>query len=332
MNSFGHILTLTTFGESHGPAIGGVLCGMPAGLEVSPELIQAELDRRRPGASAYVSRRSEPDRVQILSGIFEGKTLGTPIGFIIPNQDARPADYESLRHIYRPGHADSTYDAKYGLRDFRGGGRASARETACRVVGGALAKQLLATSGITVSAWVSRIGRVSRNSPDEDFAPLLAEVDQARGEADSVGGMVTCRVTGMPAGLGEPVFGKLQAMLAQAMLSIPGAKGFDYGLPMEATAASRGSEYLDLTPESNNAGGIQGGISNGRDLLMRVAFRPTATLPRELPTTDDQGRPARVKVTGRHDPCIALRAAPVVESMAALTLADALLLSRLSRL
>lgn len=339
MNTFGHIFRLTTFGESHGPAIGGIIDGVPAGLPLDMHLIQQELDLRRPGDGQLTSQRREADRVQILSGLFEGKTLGSPIGFIIPNTDARSSDYDDMRDKYRPNHADFTYTVKYGVRDYRGGGRASARETACRVVGGAVALQLIATKGIAIEAYVSRIGKVCRESAADNFTPLLAEVAAARKEGDSVGGIVTCTISHMPVGLGAPLFAKLQADLGSAMLSIPGVKGFEYGDGFQA-ASSRGTEQIDLfhnaganiLTHTNHSGGIQGGISNGMPIVMRVAFKPTPTLLRELPTLDLRGEPAILKARGRHDPCIAIRGCAVVKAMAAMTVADHLLLARTSRI
>lgn len=327
-NTIGTLLRFTGFGESHGPAVGGVLDGMPAGIAIDFDAVQAMMARRRPGTSPLVSARNEADTVRFLSGIFEGKTLGTPIAFLIENSDARSADYESLRHTYRPNHADYTYDAKYGIRDYRGGGRASARETAGRVAAGALAMQFLATRGISIRAEIEAIG--SARTPDA----FDEEIRRARAEGDSVGGVVRCTVSGCPAGLGEPVFGKLQAMLAAAMMSINAAKGFDYGCGFDG-ARRRGSELLD-TPytdsegrvhmASNHSGGIQGGISNGEDIYFRVAFKPVATLMREVDTIDDTGRPVKLEVHGRHDVCVVPRALVVVEAMAALTIADALLM------
>jgi len=339
MNRFGEIYTLTTFGESHGPAIGGVIDGVPAGLGINIQAVQEELDRRRPGQSALTTQRNESDRVKILSGIYEGRTLGSPIGFIIPNNDARSIDYNPMRELYRPNHADFTYDAKYGFRDPRGGGRASARETACRVVAGAIARQFLSSRNIQVHAFLSRIGRVCRNNESEEIAPLLAEVENARTCLDSVGGMITCIVTGMPPGIGEPIYGKLHARLADAMMSIPGAKGFDYGDGM-SVACARGSEQLDIfvptkdggiATTSNHSGGIQGGISNGMEITMRIALKPTPTLPRALTTVNRNAEAAVIKAHGRHDPCIALRAVPVVEAMTCMVILDAMLAARTSR-
>lgn len=331
MNTFGTIFRLTDFGESHGEAIGGVVDGMPAGIEIDFDAVDRMMARRRPGSSPLVSARREADKVRFLSGIFEGRTLGTPIGFIIENSDARSADYDSLRHVMRPNHADLVYVQKYGHRDHRGGGRSSARETAVRVVAGALAMQVLAREGISVSARAASVAGAT------DPAAIDAAIDAARRDADTVGGVVECTVSGVPAGLGEPVFGKLQAMLASAMMSINAAKGFEYGCGFDG-AARRGSELVDtpyfdeaagrIRMRANNSGGIQGGISNGEDIVFRVAFKPVATMPRPLETVTDTGEPAIVEARGRHDVCVVPRAVPVVEAMAAITILDALLLSR----
>lgn len=339
MNSFGNIFRLTTFGESHGRAIGGVIDGMPAGLTVDYDAVQRQLDRRRPAQTTIDSQRRESDRVEILSGVFEGQTLGTPIGFIIPNKDARSSDYEEMRHIFRPSHADYTYQAKYGLRDYRGGGRASARETACRVVAGAFAMQALATMGISVDSRVIQVGS-RRILTEDDLTGAYSDIKAARDCGDTLGGVVECGVRGVPAGVGEPIFGKLQAMLASAMMSIPGAKGFEYGMGFEG-ATRRGSEVLDnfiadgngrITTATNYSGGIQGGISNGNDIEMRVAFKPVATLIKAVKTVDDKGNEKILEVRGRHDACVVFRALPVVEAMAAMTIFDAVLMNRLSRL
>lgn len=328
MNTFGTLFRLTDFGESHGKAIGGVVDGMPAGFPVDLEEVQRQLDRRRPGQSAITTARKESDTVEFLSGIMDGRTLGTPIGFIIRNSDQHSSDYENLRHAFRPNHADFTYQAKYGIRDHRGGGRASARETAVRVVGGALARQILAAEGITIEAHAISIGHA------DNPADFEAEILRAKQNRDSVGGIIECIIKGVPAGLGEPIFGKLQAMLASAMMSINAAKGFEYGDGFEA-ARSYGSEQTDnfyntpdcgIATRTNHSGGIQGGISNGMDIVFRVAFKPVATLPRPLETTDDSGNDITLEVHGRHDPCVIPRAIPVVESMAAMTILDALML------
>lgn len=354
MNSFGHILQLTTFGESHGPAIGGILDGVPSGFDIDMADVQAALDRRRPGGNALGSMRKETDRIQLLSGLFEGKTLGTPIGFIIPNQDARSKDYEPLRDAYRPNHADYTYDAKYGLRDYRGGGRASARETACRVAAGAIAGQILNQFGIKVTAYTSGIGKVHYEGqgvsaqevydsevrcPDREAAARMKEeIERVRIQGDTIGGSVSCRVTGVPAGLGEPIGGKLQSMLAAAIMSIPAAKGFEYGLGM-ASATAYGSESADIfvpgkeiATATNFSGGIQGGISNGADICFSVAFKPAPTLMRPVESVNTAGERITLSMTGRHDPCVVPRAVPVVEAMTCLVLLDALMLHRASAL
>lgn len=337
MNTFGTLFRLTDFGESHGAAIGGVVDGMPAGFRLDTAGVQRQLDRRKPGQSALTTARKESDTVEFLSGIMDGVTLGTPIGFIIRNSDQRSGDYENMRHTFRPNHADFTYQAKYGIRDHRGGGRASARETAVRVVGGAMAMQLLEARGITVSARAVAIGRAT------DPMDFDAEILRARNNRDSVGGVIECVVAGAPAGLGEPVFGKLQAMLASAMMSINAAKGFEYGDGF-AAASAYGSEQVDtfynkgedgngpVGTRTNHSGGIQGGISNGGDIVFRVAFKPVASLPRPLDTVTDSGRPTTLEVHGRHDPCVVPRAIPVVEAMAAMTIVDAIMLDAARRL
>lgn len=344
-STFGTILRLTTFGESHGPAIGGVLDGVPAGLAIDSAVIDAWMQRRRPGTSPLVTARNEADSVTLLSGIFEGRTTGTPIGILIQNTDQHSADYENLRHTFRPGHADYTYTEKYGHRDHRGGGRASARETAVRVAAGAIAAQLLATRGITVSSRPYSVGTAVAGADDTADNTALTpamerEIAEARAAGDTVGCVIECTVSGCPTGLGEPVFDKLQTRLAAAMLSIPAAKGFEYGMGF-AGATRRGSEVLDafvpaagggITTAANHSGGIQGGITNGQPIVMRVAFKPVATLLREVPTCDDAGLAVTLHARGRHDPCVVMRALPVVEAMAALTVADALLQARCSRL
>lgn len=358
MNTFGQIYRLTSFGESHGPAIGGVIDGMPAGVTIDLDAVQHELDRRRPGQSDIVTARRESDRVEILSGVYESRTLGTPIGFIVRNSDSHSDDYENLRHVYRPSHADYTYDIKYGLRDHRGGGRSSARETVARVVGGAFARQALAGLGVSIHAYTSAVGAVTLDVPLDHLDLSLTEnnavrcpdrataaemerlIKAVKAEGDTVGGIVTCVIDGVPAGLGEPVFGKLHARLAEAMMSINAAKGFDYGMGFDG-AAMRGSEVNDIfeptddgriTTRSNHSGGIQGGISNGARITMRVTFKPVATLLREIETVDDEGRKTILKMRGRHDPCVVPRAVPIVEAMAAMTILDAVLLSRTVRL
>ena len=355
MNTFGEIFRLTTFGESHGPAIGGVIDGMPAGISIDLGVVQHELDRRRPGQSALTTPRKESDRVEILSGLFEGKTTGTPIGFIIRNENQHSADYDNLRDVFRPSHADYTYYNKYGIRDHRGGGRASARETAARCVAGAFAKIALQTQGISVKAYTSQVGGIALPGTYKDYAlnategnavrcpdPATAEkmtdlIKSVKAEGDTIGGIITGVITGVPVGVGEPVFGKLHAALGAAMLSINAAKGFDYGSGFEGVA-QRGSKQNDLFVTdneghvhtlTNNSGGIQGGISNGEDIYFRVAFKPVATLLREQATIDKEGHAATVKARGRHDACVLPRAVPVVESMAAMTVLDYLLLANL---
>lgn len=330
MNTFGETLRLTTFGESHGPAIGGVLDGMPPGVSIDYPLLRTMMAERRPGSSRYTSQRREEDLPELLSGISEdGLTLGTPIGFIIRNRDARSSDYGRLRDVYRPNHADYTYQAKYGLRDHRGGGRASARETAVRVAAAALVRPLLDARGITVAAKLTAIGE---ETDPQRFEQILGDVT-SRG--DSIGGVVECYIKGMPTGLGEPLFGKLQARLGGAMMSIPGVKGFEYGDGF-AAALRLGSEQIDrfttdadgrIVTVSNHSGGIQGGISNGMEINMRIAFKPTPTISLPVETVDSSGRPVTITVEGRHDPCIAVRGVAVVKAMVILTIADALLTS-----
>ena len=357
-NSFGNIFRLTSFGESHGAAIGGVIDGMPAGIAIDLDAVQRELDRRRPGQSAIVTARNEKDRVRILSGIFEGVTTGTSIGFIIENENQHSADYGNIKDAFRPSHADYTYTTKYGLRDYRGGGRSSARETAARVVAGAFARQALAQLGIDLYAYTSQVGEIalsrdyrlySRNAIDTNAvrcpdATKAAEMEQlikqVKGEGDTIGGIITGVITGVPVGLGEPVFGKLHAMLGAAMLSINAVKGFEYGDGFDF-ATRRGSEVNDaFTTDSegrvrtatNHSGGIQGGISNGEDIIFRVAFKPVATLLRDVNTIDKDGNSITLKARGRHDPCVLPRAVPIVEAMAAMVILDAYLLNKTTRL
>lgn len=333
MNTFGQIFRLTTFGESHGPAIGGVIDGMPSGLRIDFDALDAMMARRRPNSSAASTSRREADRPEFLSGIFNGVTTGTPVAFVIANTDMRSADYGAIAQAFRPSHADYTYEVKYGpWRDYRGGGRASARETAVRVVAGALAMQVLTPMGINVSARVVAVGPLGLDSKHQ--WPEL--IEQARAEGDTLGGIIECVVTGVPAGIGEPLFDKLQSRLAAAMMSIPAAKGFDYGMGF-AGAAMRGSEAMDrfntdFTTTTNYSGGIQGGIANGMPITMRVAFKPVATLMREIPTVDRDGHPVVLPPRGRHDVCVVPRAVPVVESMAAMVILDAVLLNRTTRL
>ena len=316
MNTIGKLLTLTTFGESHGPAMGGILDGMPAGLDIDLDALQRFVDRRRTGQTIGSSKRDERDRVEVLSGIWQGKTLGTPIGFIVRNTDARSDDYNEIAQSYRPNHADYTWEKKYGIRDPRGGGRASARETVARVVAGGIAMQVLARLGITVEA---------------SFSPVdPAELERAVKDGDTLGGIIECVVKGVPAGLGEPVFGKLHAQLAAAMMSIPSVHGFEYGDGF-GMAAKRGSEVMDqfvkredgtIGTLTNHSGGIQGGISNGEDIVMRMAFKPVPTLMREVPTIDREGNPVILQPRGRHDAWVLPRALPIVEAMAALVILD----------
>ena len=357
-NSFGNIFRLTSFGESHGAAIGGIIDGMPAGIAIDLDAVQRELDRRRPGQSAIVTARNEKDRVRILSGIFEGVTTGTSIGFIIENENQHSADYGNIKDAFRPSHADYTYTTKYGLRDYRGGGRSSARETAARVVAGAFARQALAQLGIDLYAYTSQVGEIalsrdyrlySRDAIDTNAvrcpdAAKAAEMEQlikqVKGKGDTIGGIITGVITGVPVGLGEPVFGKLHAMLGAAMLSINAVKGFEYGDGFDF-ATRRGSEVNDaFTTDSagrvrtatNHSGGIQGGISNGEDIIFRVAFKPVATLLRDVNTIDKDGNSITLKARGRHDPCVLPRAVPIVEAMAAMVILDAYLLNKTTHL
>ena len=357
-NSFGNIFRLTSFGESHGAAIGGIIDGMPAGIAIDLDAVQHELDRRRPGQSAIVTARNEKDRVRILSGIFEGVTTGTSIGFIIENENQHSADYGNIKDAFRPSHADYTYTTKYGLRDYRGGGRSSARETAARVVAGAFARQALAQLGIDLYAYTSQVGEIalsrdyrlySRDAidtnavrcPDATKAAKMEQlIKQVKGEGDTIGGIITGVITGVPVGLGEPVFGKLHAMLGAAMLSINAVKGFEYGDGFDF-ATRRGSEVNDafttdseghVSTATNHSGGIQGGISNGEDIIFRVAFKPVATLLRDVNTIDKDGNSITLKARGRHDPCVLPRAVPIVEAMAAMVILDAYLLNKTTRL
>ena len=350
-NTFGNLFTLTTFGESHGEAVGGVIDGMPAGIDIDQDFIQQELNRRRPGQSNITTSRQEADKVELLSGVFEGKSTGCPIGFIVRNTNQRSKDYENLRSLFRPSHADFTYDQKYGVRDYRGGGRSSARITISRCVGGALAKLALKQLGISVQAYTSQVGTIALNRdyrlynldltesnavrcPDPEKAQEMeALITQIKKEGDTIGGVITCVVKGCPVGLGEPEFGKLHAALGGAMLSINAAKGFEYGEGFEGVTA-RGSEQNDIfqningqiTTKTNYSGGIQGGISNGQDIYFRVAFKPVATILMDQETVDMEGNPTTFKTSGRHDPCVLPRAVPIVEAMAAMTILDFTLL------
>ena len=357
MNEFGIIYRLTSFGESHGAAVGGVVDGMPAGITIDVDEVQRQLNRRRPGQSAIVTQRNEKDRVRFLSGIFEGVTTGTPIGFVVENEDHHSNDYSNIRDVFRPSHADYTYTSKYGIRDYRGGGRSSARETIARVVAGALAMQALGQIGVTVTAYTSQVGNIALDNdyrrydlstiesndvrcPDADAAARMHElIRQVQADGDTIGGTVTCVVKGVPVGLGEPVFDKLHARLAYAMMSINAAKGFDYGMGFDGVG-NRGSQMNDafictdghISTTTNRSGGIQGGISNGEDIYFRVAFKPVATLLRDVETIDKDGRATTLHARGRHDPCVLPRAVPIVEAMAAMTIFDMYLLNRTARL
>lgn len=351
-NTFGTLFKVTTFGESHGPAIGGVIDGCPAGIELDLEAIQKDLDRRKPGQSAIVTQRKEPDEVTFFSGLFEGKTTGTPIGFAIYNTNQKSKDYSHIQDTYRPSHADYVYDEKYGIRDYRGGGRSSARETASRVVAGAIAKQFLAP--ITLNAYVSAVGSLSLDIPPSEVDvsnieknpvrcpdPKMAEametyIKQIRKEGDTVGGVVSCIIKNVPVGLGEPAFDKLHAELGKAMLSINAVKGFEYGSGFAGTQM-KGSEHNDLfntdgTTQTNRSGGIQGGISNGMDIYFNVAFKPVATIMQNQETINSKGEAVAMQGKGRHDPCVVPRAVPIVEAMAALVLADFSLLKRTNKI
>ena len=349
-NTFGNLFTLTTFGESHGAAVGGVIDGMPAGIDIDLDFIQKELDRRRPGQSSITTSRQEADKVELLSGVFEGKSTGCPIGFIVRNTNQHSQDYENLRCLFRPSHADFTYKEKYGVRDHRGGGRSSARITISRCVGGALAKLALRQLGISVKAYTSQVGHIAlehdyrhydltlteQNAvrcPDpEKAAQMEALIKEVKAEGDTIGGIITGVVTGCPAGLGEPEFDKLHAALGQAMLSINAVKGFEYGEGFDCVNTF-GSEQNDvfvnddlhIKVRTNHSGGIQGGISNGEDIYMRIAFKPVATLLMEQETIDLDGNPTTLKARGRHDPCVLPRAVPIVEAMAAMVVFDSYL-------
>jgi chorismate synthase len=355
-NTYGQQFRITTFGESHGRAIGVIIDGCPAGLEVDEAFIQQELARRRPGQSKIVTQRKEADRAEILSGIFEGQTTGTPISMVIYNADARSKDYSHIADKFRPSHADFTYHAKWGQRDYRGGGRSSARETAARVAAGAIAKLLLQKEGIDIKAYVSQVGKLALSAsykeldlkliesnpvrcPDPDMAAQMeAYIKEVRKDGDTVGGVVNAVISGCPAGLGEPAFDKLHADLAKAMLSINACKGFEYGSGFEGVAM-RGSEHNDIFrqdgdriyTETNNSGGIQGGISNGMDIYFRLAFKPVATIVPAQESINEAGEKVTVEGKGRHDPCVVPRAVPIVEAMAALTVADHLLRQRGAR-
>ena len=346
-NSFGKIFKLTTFGESHGPCIGGIIDGSPSNIDIDISKIQYDLDRRRPGQSKIVTQRKEDDKVEILSGLFEGKTTGTPIGFIIKNKDQKSKDYDHIKDIFRPSHADYVYEKKYGNRDYRGGGRSSARETACRVVAGSIAKQIL--KNIKIVGFVKSVGSISLKStykdynlndseknivrcPDENTAKKMEElIIKTRKNGDTVGGVVSCVVSGVPIGLGEPVFDKLHAELGKAMLSINAVKGFEYGSGFDGTKmfGSKHNDQFDSEGKTitNFSGGIQGGISNGMDIFFNVAFKPVATIMKSQKTINKDGDSKEMKGKGRHDPCVVPRAVPIVESMAALVILDNMLIN-----
>lgn len=328
MNTIGKLFRLTTFGESHGLALGCVIDGCPAGILLNEKDIQSELDRRKPGQSALTTSRAEDDKVKILSGVFEGKTLGTPIAMIVENKGHKSSDYEKMKDVFRPGHADFTWDAKYGFRDFRGGGRQSGRETVARVMAGAVAKKILAACGIEILACATEIGGISGTQKE-----MEAEIEKAKADGDSVGGIVEIVIKGVPAGLGEPVFGKLSADLASALISIPAVKGIEFGSGFEA-AKKRGSEQNDpmhmkkgkVVFDKNDAGGLLGGISTGEDIIIRIAVKPTSSISKAQETVTKDGKNTKIQITGRHDPCIVPRIIPVAESMAAIVIADHLLL------
>lgn len=352
-NTFGNIFTLTTFGESHGTAVGGVIDGMPAGIDIDMDFIQQELNRRRPGQSPITTSRNEADTVELLSGVFEGKSTGCPIGFIVRNTNQHSQDYENMRNVFRPSHADYTYNIKYGVRDHRGGGRSSARITISRCVGGALAKLALRSLGISIQAYTSQVGNIAIDRDYKKYDLNLAEtnavrcpdikaaqqmeqlITEVKAQGDTIGGVITCVIKGCPAGLGEPEFWKLHAALGSAMLSINAVKGFEYGEGFAGVTA-RGSEQNDvfidtngnITTATNHSGGIQGGISNGQDIYFRVAFKPVATLLMQQNTVDKDGNPTTLTAKGRHDSCVLPRAVPVVEAMSAMTILDYWLLNK----
>ena len=356
-NTFGNIFTLTSFGESHGKAIGGVIDGFPAGIHIDEDFVRRELARRRPGQSALTTGRKEADAVEFLSGIYEGVSTGCPIGFVVWNTNQHSSDYDNMKDVFRPSHADFTYTQKYGIRDHRGGGRSSARETISRVVGGALAKLALKEIGVQITAFTSQVGtlmldkdytrydlsQIEENPvrcPDPELARQMEElILRVKGEGDTIGGVVSCVIQGCPIGLGQPVFGKLHAALGNAMLSINAAKGFEYGQGF-GSMDLKGSQQNDLfynengniALRTNHSGGIQGGISNGEDIYFRVAFKPVATVLMEQSTVDKEGNETVLKARGRHDPCVLPRAVPIVEAMAAMTLLDYYLLGKVSRM
>lgn len=349
-NTFGHLFTLTTFGESHGVAVGGVIDGFPAGIDIDMEFVQNELNRRRPGQSHITTSRNEADKVEFLSGVFEGKSTGTPIGFEVRNTNQHSQDYENMRCLFRPSHADYTYYNKYGIRDHRGGGRSSARITIARCVGGALAKLALRQLGISITAYTSQVGDIAIERdyhlydlsktednivrcPDQQKAKEMEElIAQVKTDGDTIGGVITCVIKGCPLGLGEPEFDKLHAQLGAAMLGINAVKGFEYGEGFDGVTA-RGSQQNDtfvpgITTATNHSGGIQGGISNGQDIYFRVAFKPVATILKEQDTVDLEGNATKLTARGRHDPCVLPRAVPVVEAMAAMVILDSYLINK----
>ena len=355
---FGKLFTITTFGESHGKGIGVIIDGCPAGIDINVDFIQSELGRRRPGQSNIVTQRKENDEVQILSGVFEGLATGSPIAMLIPNSDQKSGDYDHIKDSFRPSHADYTFEVKYGHRDYRGGGRSSARETAARVAAGAVAKLFLNHFGITINAWVSQVGTIGMPYPPNNIDygliesndvrcpdPKLADemiqlIKQIRKEGDTIGGSVTCNIAGVPVGLGEPVFDKLHAELGKAILSINACKGFEYGSGFDGISM-KGSEHNDsffanddgnIATKTNYSGGIQGGISNGMDIYFRAAFKPVATIIPEQDSVDKYGQTTKITGKGRHDPCVVPRAVPIVESMAALVLADFMLRNKVIKL
>ena len=356
-NRIGNIFSLTSFGESHGAAIGGVIDGMPAGVKIDLDEVQKELNRRRPGQSSIVTARDEKDKVKILSGVFDGVTTGTSIGFVIENTNQHSNDYSNIKEAFRPSHADYTYTSKYGIRDYRGGGRSSARETAARVVAGAFARQALNQLGVEIYAYTSQVGNICLDKdyrkydksniesnivrcPDSEKAQEMIDlITEVKQEGDTIGGVITCVVKGVPVGLGEPVFGKLQAQLGAAMLSINAVKGLEYGMGFDF-ATARGSEVNDafvceagkVSTKTNNSGGIQGGISNGEDIYFRVAFKPVATLLRDVETINEKGENLTLHAKGRHDPCVLPRAVPIVEAMAAIVILDNYLMNKTVKL
>ncbi len=356
-NSFGKLFKITTFGESHGLALGVIIEGCPAGLKIDEEKIRLEMQRRKPGQSKITTQRKEEDEIQILSGVFDGISTGTPIGIVIPNSDQKSKDYSHISDKFRPSHADYTYFEKYGIRDYRGGGRSSARETAARVAAGAIAKQLLATKGVSVQAFVSQVGDLTLKKsyqeldlskaeeniircPDPETAERMIElIESVRLERDTIGGVVTCVIKNTPVGIGEPVFDRLHAELGKAMLSINAVKGFEYGSGFEGVKM-RGSQHNDsfvkegerIHTLTNHSGGIQGGISNGEDIYFRVAFKPVATIMQDQESLNEAGESVTVSGKGRHDPCVVPRAVPIVEAMAALVIVDYILLSKSNKL